>query len=43
MQSFEGHQEEAKKHIEGLDQLVRAAGGPQSPEFSEKTRRHLFL
>lgn len=29
--------------MDGLVQIVRAAGGPQSPELSEKTRRHLFL
>ncbi|KAH8779710.1 hypothetical protein F5882DRAFT_147184 [Hyaloscypha sp. PMI_1271] len=41
--SFEDHPQESKKHMDGLVQLVRAAGGLQSPDFSEKTRRHLFF
>ena len=42
-QSFEDHPEESKRHMDGIVQLVRAAGGPSSPEYSQKTRRHVFL
>jgi len=34
---------DAETHIKGLLQIVQAAGGLQSQELSEKTRRHLFL
>jgi hypothetical protein len=42
-QSFEGRPEGCKIHLEGLLQLVKAAGGLHSPELTAKTRRHLFL
>jgi len=42
-ESFEGRAETAKTHIDGLLQIVQAAGGPLSPTMSEHTRRHVFL
>ncbi|RDL39320.1 Uncharacterized protein BP5553_03660 [Venustampulla echinocandica] len=42
-EAFEGRPRTAKTHIEGLLQLVRAAGGIKSVELPEKTRRHIFF
>jgi hypothetical protein len=42
-QSFEGRAESARTHIDGLLQIVRAAGGPEAPTMSEHTRRHIYL
>jgi hypothetical protein len=42
MQSYEGRTA-TRVHLNGLLQLVQAAGGLHSPEFSAKTRRYLFL
>lgn len=41
-QSFEGRAA-TQLHLDGLLQLVQVAGGLHSPEYSAKTRRHLFL
>ncbi|KAL3422887.1 hypothetical protein PVAG01_04634 [Phlyctema vagabunda] len=40
-ESFEGRADSTKIHLNGLLQLVRAAGGLQSPTLSPKTRRYV--
>ncbi|KAE8446673.1 hypothetical protein EG329_011716 [Mollisiaceae sp. DMI_Dod_QoI] len=42
-ESFEGRAEKALTHINGLLQIVSAAGGPHSQELSPHTRRHVYL
>lgn len=43
IQGFEGRPVRTRTHLDGLVELIKAAGGLESMEFTPATRRHVYL